>query len=40
MISDQGSGIAEPIKDQLFEPFVTSKEPGKALVWGSGWYSI
>ena len=34
MISDQGSGIAEPIKDQLFEPFVTSKEPGEGTGLG------
>ena len=34
MISDQGSGIAEPIKDQLFEPFVTSKEPGQGTGLG------
>jgi signal transduction histidine kinase len=34
MISDQGSGIAEPIKNQLFEPFVTSKEPGQGTGLG------
>jgi len=34
MISDQGSGIAEPIKDQLFEPFITSKEPGQGTGLG------
>ncbi len=27
-VSDQGSGIAEDIRDQIFEPFFTTKDPG------------
>jgi signal transduction histidine kinase len=30
-ITDQGRGIAESIKDKLFEPFVTTKVGGTGL---------
>ncbi|MFT3923469.1 MAG: HAMP domain-containing sensor histidine kinase [Myxococcales bacterium] len=33
-ISDSGCGIPEALKDKLFEPFVTSKPPGKGTGLG------
>ena len=30
-VSDQGGGIAESIRDTLFEPFVTTKTGGSGL---------
>ena len=34
MISDQGIGLPDTIGDRLFEPFVTSKEPGQGTGLG------
>jgi signal transduction histidine kinase/Na+/proline symporter len=33
-INDSGTGIAENLQSQLFEPFVTSKDPGKGTGLG------
>lgn len=33
-IADNGPGIPQEIRDQLFEPFVTTKEPGKGTGLG------
>ena len=33
-INDSGTGIAEDLQSQLFEPFVTSKDPGKGTGLG------
>jgi signal transduction histidine kinase len=33
-ISDFGTGVEENISDRLFEPFVTSKEPGQGTGLG------
>ena len=34
MISDSGSGIDNDIQDRIFEPFVTSKQPGEGTGLG------
>ena len=34
-IRDNGPGIPEEVRDKIFEPFVTTKEPGKGTGWGS-----
>ncbi len=34
LISDSGTGIDDDIKDRLFEPFVTSKQPGEGTGLG------
>jgi signal transduction histidine kinase len=33
-VTDEGPGIAEPIRARLFEPFVTTKEPGEGTGLG------
>jgi C4-dicarboxylate-specific signal transduction histidine kinase len=33
-INDSGTGIAENLQPQLFEPFVTSKDPGEGTGLG------
>jgi len=33
-ISDQGEGIEENLRSRLFEPFVTTKDPGKGTGLG------
>lgn len=33
-ISDNGCGIPEKVRDKLFEPFITTKEPGKGTGLG------
>jgi two-component system sensor kinase FixL len=30
-VEDTGTGISEPIADQLFQPFVTSKQSGMGI---------
>src|SRR5690606_1569283 len=34
IVSDNGPGIARDVRDQIFEPFVTTKEPGKGTGLG------
>jgi signal transduction histidine kinase len=34
MLSDNGPGIPDELRDQIFEPFVTTKEPGKGTGLG------
>jgi len=34
IVSDNGPGIAKDVRDQIFEPFVTTKEPGKGTGLG------
>ena len=34
VVADNGPGIAEELLDQVFEPFVTSKEPGQGTGLG------
>lgn len=34
IVSDNGPGIAPDVRDQIFEPFVTTKEPGKGTGLG------
>ena len=33
-VSDNGPGIAQDVRDKIFEPFVTTKEPGKGTGLG------
>ena len=33
-VSDTGGGIAEPLREQVFEPFFSTKEPGKGTGLG------
>lgn len=33
-VTDEGSGIAEEIRDQIFDPFFTTKEPGEGTGLG------
>ena len=33
-VSDQGTGVNETVRGRLFEPFVTSKEPGQGTGLG------
>ena len=34
IVEDQGHGIPEELRDALFEPFVTSKPPGRGTGLG------